>query len=73
MLKLMVWIMLLQENVLIVLDDNMSLLDEYARNKEDKLISNQLKEGLKPEFIARTNHVPLDRVKRIEMALGSER
>ena len=50
----------------------MSLIHEYARNKEDKLIRNQLKSGLKAEFIARTNKVSLSRVKRIERTLKSK-
>ena len=54
-----------------VLGDRMSLIHEYARNKEDRLIRNQLKSGLKPEFIANTNNVPLSRVKHIEKTLDS--
>ena len=64
----------LTRNVLCdVLGDRMSLMHEYGRNKEDRLIMNQLKEGLKPEFIARTNHVPLSRVKCIERTLKSKK
>ena len=60
-----------------VLGERMSLIHEYGRNKEEKaenrLIRNQLKEGVKPEFIARTNHVPLSRVKCIERTLKSKK
>ena len=51
----------------------MSLIHEYARNKEDKLIRNQLKAGLKAEFITRTNCVPLSRVRAIEWTFKSKK
>ena len=54
----------------------MSLIHEYGRNKavkaEDKLIRNQLQAGVKAEFIAMTNRVPLSRVRAIERTLKSE-
>ena len=57
--------------------DRMSLIHEYARNKEEKaenrLIRNQLKSGLKPEFIARTAGIPLSRVRAIERSLKSKK
>ena len=57
------------------LGDRMALIHEYGRNKEvkaeDKLIRNQLKAGVKAEFIAKTNRVPLSRVRAIERTLKS--
>ena len=57
--------------------DNMSLLDEYARNKEEKaenrIISNQLKSGMSAEEIAKTAKIPLSRVKAIEKDLNTEK
>lgn len=48
------WLIVDDEQTRNVLGDRMSLMHEYGRNKEDRLIRNQLKEGLKPEFIERT-------------------
>ena len=50
----------------------MSLIHEYARNKEDKLIRNQLKSGVSADVIAKTNQVPLSRVRAIERTLKSK-
>ena len=56
-----------------VLGDMMSLIHEYAKNKEEKAenrpTENQLKSGLKAEFIAKTNDISLTRVKRVEVTL----
>ena len=55
------------------LGDRMSLIHEYARNKENRLIRNQLRSGLKADFIAKTNGIPLSRVRAIERSLKSEK
>ena len=58
------------------LGDRMSLIHEYGGIKkikgQDELIRNQLKAGVKAEFIAKTNRVPLSRVRAIERTLKSE-
>lgn len=51
------------------LGDRMTLIHEYARNKENRIIRNQLKSGMKAEVIARTADIPLSRVKSIERTL----
>ena len=51
------------------LGDRMALIHEYARNKENRIIRNQLKSGMKAEVIARTADIPLSRVKSIERTL----
>lgn len=48
------------------LGDRMSLIHEYARNKENRIIRNQLLSGMKAEVIAKTADIPLARVKSIE-------
>ena len=48
------------------LGDRMSLIHEYARNKENRIIRNQLLSGMKAEIIAKTADIPLARVKSIE-------
>ena len=54
----------------------MSLIHEYARNKEikaeNRLIRNQLKSRVSTDIIARTNQVPLSRVHTIERTLKSK-
>lgn len=63
----------LTRNVLCdVLGERMSLIHEYGRNKEDRLIRNLLRSGCNAEFIAKNANVPLSRVKRIEKTLKSE-
>ena len=60
-----------------VLGDRMALIHEYARNKEKKaenrLIRNQLISGISAYVIARTNKVPLSRVRAVEKSLKSNR
>ena len=55
------------------LGDRMSLIHEYARNKEDKLIRNFLRAGYSPQQIAKDADVPLSRVRAIERRLKSEK
>ena len=59
------------------LGDRMSLIHEYARNKEEKaenrIISNLLESGMSAEEIAKTAKIPLSRVKAIEKKLKSEK
>ena len=54
----------------------MTLIDEYARNRErrsiEKIIKNQLKSGLSAEVIAESADIPLSRVRDIERSLESE-
>ena len=56
--------------------DRMSLIHEYARNKEEKaenrLIRNLLRAGNSPQKISNDGKVPLSRVKRIERTLKSK-
>ena len=59
-------------NVCIVLGDRMSLIHEYARNKEDRLIRNLLRAGNSPQKIAEDAKIPLSRVKRVERTLKSK-
>lgn len=58
------------------LGDRMTLIDEYARNRErrsiEKIIKNQLKSGLSAEVIAESADIPLSRVRDIERSLESE-
>jgi hypothetical protein len=44
-----------------------------VRNKENKLIMNQLKSGVSADVIARTNQVPISRVLAIERTLKSKK
>ena len=55
-----------------VLGDRMSLIHEYARNKEDRLIRNLLRAGNSPQKIAKDAKIPLSRVKRVERTLKSQ-
>ncbi len=59
------------------LGDRMSLIHEYARNKEikaeNRLIMNQLESGVSAVVIAKTNKVPLSRVRTIEKSLKSKK
>ena len=55
-----------------VLGDRMSLIHEYARNKEDRLIRNLLRAGNSPQKIAKDAKIPLSRVKRVERTLKSK-
>ena len=50
----------------------MSLIHEYARNKENKLIGNLLRAGYSPQQIAKDGDVPLSRVRAIEEELKSK-
>ena len=58
------------------LGDRMTLIDEYARNREKKgennIIKNQLKSGMSAEVIAEAAGVSLSRVKDIERSLNCE-
>ncbi len=58
------------------LGDRMSLIHEYARNKEVKaennLIRNLLRAGYSPQKIAKDTKMPLSRVRAIERTLKSE-
>lgn len=46
--------------------DIMSLIHEYARNKENRIIKNLLIAGNFPQKIAKDADIPLSRVKEIE-------
>ena len=55
----------------------MSLIDEYARNKEvkaeNRIVRNQLKSGMEAEVIAKSAEIPLSRVKEIENQIKLEK
>ena len=55
----------------------MSLIDEYARNKEiraeNRLIGNMLRAGYSPRELADVLEIPLSRVLDIEKSLESEK
>lgn len=51
----------------------MSLIDEYAENKENRIIRNLLRSGNSPQKIAKDAEIPLSRVKSIERKLKSEK
>ena len=55
----------------------MSLIHEYARNKEvkaeDKLIRNLLRAGNSPQKVANDAKIPLSRVRAIERTLKSKK
>ena len=53
------------------LGDRMSLIHEYARNKENNLIRNLLRAGNSPQKIAKDAKIPLSRVRAIERSLKS--
>jgi hypothetical protein len=48
----------------------MSLIEDYARNKEDKLIRNLLRVGNYPQKIVKDAKIPLSRVLAIEETLN---
>lgn len=48
------------------LGDRMSLIHEYAMNKENRIIENLLIAGNSPQKIAKDADIPLSRVKAIE-------
>lgn len=49
-----------------LLGDRMSLIHEYARNREDRIILNLLRSGMKAETVSKTADIPLSRVRSIE-------
>ncbi len=59
------------------LGDRMSLIHEYARNKEikaeDRMIRNFLLAGNSPQKIAKDGNIPLSRVRAIERTLNSKK
>lgn len=59
------------------LGDRMSLIHEYARNKEikaeDRMIRNFLHAGNSPQKIAKDGNIPLSRVRAIERTLNSKK
>lgn len=59
------------------LGDRMSLIHEYARNKEikaeDRMIRNFLRAGNSPQKIAKDGNIPLSRVRAIERTLNSKK
>ena len=55
------------------LGDRMSLIHEYARNKENKLIGKLLRAGYSPQQIAKDLEIPFSRVHAIERALKSKK
>ena len=48
----------------------MSLIDEYAENKENRIIMNLLKSGMTAEVVAKSTKMPLPRVKSIERSMN---
>ena len=59
------------------LGDRMSLIHEYARNKEikaeDRMIRNFLRAGNSSQKIAKDGNIPLSRVRAIERTLNSKK